>query len=180
MKLLELKNIKQNIGDCTNNLFLINHNLSTEDISISIFEGKELVICDVEIRDLNNIIVRNSRYSRREFIKSCCYWIKGEKIMTLGEMSERLQKAFIEEFKTREIAENNLSVYEAEGEIIVGINNLKIPEDISLKEMEVMKELYAEYKIYTCIGHEVLAQIKQNDFYRVIESLKKRKIELRE
>ena len=43
-----------------------------------------------------------------------------------------------------------------------------------------MKELYAEYKIYTCIGHEVLAQIKQNDFYRVIESLKKRKIELRE
>lgn len=100
--------------------------------------------------------------------------------MTLGEMSERLQKAFIEEFKTREIAENNLSVYEAEGEIIVGINNLKIPEDISLKEMEVMKELYAEYKIYTCIGHEILVQIKQNDFYRVIESLKKRKEELRE
>ena len=64
-----IKKYKQNIGDGTNNYFLINHNLSTEDISISIFEGKELVICDVEIRDLNNIIVRTADIPEENSLK---------------------------------------------------------------------------------------------------------------
>lgn len=95
--------------------------------------------------------------------------------MTFEELSERLQVLFEEEFGSREIAENNLHSYEVEGESLVTMSGLKSPDDLTEKEMNVLKELYAEYKIYACIGHEIIAQTKQKDFYKAISGLKERK-----
>ena len=95
--------------------------------------------------------------------------------MTFEELSERLQVLFEEEFGSREIAENNLHSYEVEGESLITMNGLKSPDDITQKEFEVLKELYAEYKIYACIGHEIIAQTKQKDFYKAITGLQERK-----
>lgn len=95
--------------------------------------------------------------------------------MTFEELSERIQQYFIEEFGTREVAENNLHSYENEGESLITMNGLKSPDDITQKEFEVLKELYAEYKIYACVGNEIIAQTKQKDFYKAISGLKERK-----
>lgn len=95
--------------------------------------------------------------------------------MTFEELSERVQAYFIEEFGTREVAENNLRSYENEGESLISMSGLKSPDDLTEKELNVLKELYAEYKIYACIGHEIIAQTKQKDFYKAISGLKERK-----
>lgn len=95
--------------------------------------------------------------------------------MTFEELSERVQQYFIEEFGTREAAENNLASYEIEGESLITMSGLKSHDDLTEKEMNVLKELYAEYKIYACVGNEIIAQTKQKDFYKAIKGLQERK-----
>lgn len=95
--------------------------------------------------------------------------------MTFNELSRNLQNAMKQVFGAQDIIENNLASYEIEGESIITINDLKVPSDLTQKELDVLKEIYAEYKIYTCMGHEIIAQQKQSDFYKVIKALKERK-----
>lgn len=97
--------------------------------------------------------------------------------MTYDEMSDAVKSYFIEAFGTETSVKNVIKSYEKEGEQVINLSGLFIPADLSLSEMEVLKSLYSEYKIYVCMANDVLAEFRRKDFYKLIEELQARKEE---
>lgn len=60
----------QNVGDGSATGYTINHNLNTEDVTVSLYEGKKTVFAEVEILDENSLKVSFSKAPTTNAVKA--------------------------------------------------------------------------------------------------------------
>lgn len=60
----------QNVGDGAATGYTITHNLDTEDVTVSLYEGKKMVFAEIEILDENSIKVSFSKAPATNTVKA--------------------------------------------------------------------------------------------------------------
>lgn len=60
----------ENVGDGSATGYTITHNLNTEDITVSLYEGKKMVFAEIEILDENSIKVSFSKAPATNTVKA--------------------------------------------------------------------------------------------------------------
>lgn len=65
-----IKKYIENVGDGAATGYTITHNLNTEDITVSLYEGKKTVFAEVEILDENSIKVSFSKAPTTNAVKA--------------------------------------------------------------------------------------------------------------
>ena len=60
----------QNVGDGSATGYTISHNLNTEDVTVSLYEGKKTVFAEIEVLDENSIKVSFSKAPTTNAVKA--------------------------------------------------------------------------------------------------------------
>nr|WP_241635645.1 hypothetical protein [Fusobacterium gastrosuis] len=85
--------------------------------------------------------------------------------MDITKYSIRIRKFLKQEYESEENAEEALKKFKEEGKNIITALNIKYDD-----RYDVFLDLYAEYKIYSAMGDEKIANIKLENFNKLLKS----------